>query len=105
MRRCKDAKMRKPTKYLQAQCHEDAKMRCCEDARHRLCPPSATVLKCTQSIVQQRGKVEKKEVQHVEGLLRESRHSGQRKEKQHLCTYSVEQTGKKKQPLCRVLTR
>ena len=44
MRRCKDAKMRKPTKYLQAQCHEDAKMRCCEDARHRLCPPSATVL-------------------------------------------------------------
>ena len=44
MRRCKDAMLRQPTKYLQAQCHEDAKMRCCEDARHRLCPPSATVL-------------------------------------------------------------
>ena len=44
MRRCKDAKMRKPTKYLQAQCHEDAKMRCCDDARLEQCPPSATVL-------------------------------------------------------------
>ena len=44
MRRCEDAMLRKPTKYLQAQCHEDAKMRCCEAARHRLCPPSATEL-------------------------------------------------------------
>ena len=44
MRRCEDAMLRKPTKYLQAQCHEDAKMRCCEAARHRLCPPSATCL-------------------------------------------------------------
>ena len=51
MRRCKDAKMRKPTKYLQAQCHEDAKMRCCEDARHRLCPPSATVLDLLNEII------------------------------------------------------
>lgn len=58
LRRCEIAMLRKPPKYLQIQCHEDAKIRCCDDARVGQCPPSATVLNWSDVLVQKKDMAE-----------------------------------------------